>query len=235
MASPARWFRRARFVLLRRLVLPVVMPLLRWWIQTWRKTEPSDVLISELLAAPRLIIATFHGMLLHLLAFSFLAARHKRQLVVMISPSQDGDLLAAALDYFDIHHVRGTVGRRSVAGSREFIRRLLERDIGIIAVDGPRGPCCQAKTGALRVAAAAQAHVALTTTSAHPGLRFGSWDRAHLPLPFAKVAIDFRLLDPPAVGREELELTVVQRTLLERARSIESPVLPPELRLEDRG
>jgi hypothetical protein len=171
------------------------------------------------------VVATFHGMLLQLLALR--RPTRARRVVVMLSPSLDGRLLAAALRYFDVDHVYATSGSRGVAGSREFIRRVAAGDLGIIAADGPRGPCGVAKPGFLQIAAAAQAHVTLAVASARRGITFGSWDRAHLPLAFARVQFSLRVLPPPACGDDAGALGAAQTALQESARAMGSPVLSP--------
>lgn len=223
--------RRARFFLLEKVVLPAVIFPLKVWIRTWRTRSPGQALISELNLSRRIVLVTYHGMFLQLLAFSHIAAREGRRLVVMLSPSLDGRLLAAFLRHFDIDHVQATTRSRGVAGSRELMRRLDAGDVGVIAVDGPRGPCCVAKPGALRLALAAHAEIVLTVTSATSGIRFGSWDRSHLPAPFARVELSLARLpngerDPPAVA------ALVQRELVRTARRMASPTLPESLATE---
>jgi lysophospholipid acyltransferase (LPLAT)-like uncharacterized protein len=53
--------------------------------------------------------------------------------------------------------------------------------------DGPRGPARVAKPGVVALASAAGASLVPVAVAARPCLRFGSWDRVMLPLPFARV------------------------------------------------
>jgi lysophospholipid acyltransferase (LPLAT)-like uncharacterized protein len=215
---------------LEKFILPMAIIPLRLLIRTWRTRRPEDALLRQITAPPRVIIATYHGMLLHFLAYADLLSPYGRRVVVMLSPSLDGRLLAATLERFGIAHVRGTTGSRAVAGSLEFIRRVEAGDVGLIAADGPGGPCCVAKDGVVRIAAAAAAHVVVATTAASCGHTFGSWDRAHVPAPFARVELAVRLLPPPAGEDDARALTALQAALLDTARAIDSPVLPPALR-----
>lgn len=227
VSSTRAWLRRGRFWALEHIALPLVMPIFRVLAWTWRVRGPQAAAFWDMMAPPRVMLATFHGMMLQLLRFAPLPAAHGRGVVVMLSPSLDGKLLAAALEHLGIGYVYGTSGERSVAGAREFIRRIKAGDIGVIAVDGPVGPCCVAKKGFMQIAAAADAHVTLATTSAGPGVRFGSWDRAHLPLPFSWVELWLQVLPAPAEGSEPQMLSAVQEALLSAARALRSPVLPP--------
>jgi lysophospholipid acyltransferase (LPLAT)-like uncharacterized protein len=218
--------RQARFFILERVLLPLAVVPLRWWIRSWRLQEPDPAVLAALFREPRLVFITFHGMLLHLLAFAQLPLRSGRSLVVLLSPSLDGRLLAATLRRFGIESVRGTTGRRSVGGAVDFIQRLRDGKVGMIAVDGPVGPCCVPKPGPTRLAAAAGAHIALAVTTASRGLRFGTWDRAHLPLPFARVELHLHHLSPLPVDADEAAIHGVGDALLAAARTVRSPVLP---------
>jgi lysophospholipid acyltransferase (LPLAT)-like uncharacterized protein len=228
--SAKQGLRRLRFLLLEKVLLPVAIPALRLLLRTWRVEQPGAAALEEIARAPRVVFATFHGMLLHLLRFGHLPAAYGRRMIVMLSPSLDGRLLAAALAAFGVHHVYATSSRRGVGGAIEFIRCVQAGDMGLIAVDGPRGPCGVAKRGFLQIAAAADAQVVLATTSGAPGIRFGSWDRAHLPLPFARVQLALRKLPRAEAIDGDRALAAAQAALVDAARVLRSPVLPPSLR-----
>lgn len=204
-------------------------------MRSWRKHTPDPETIRRVTETPRLVLAAYHGTLLHLLAFAPLAAIHGRRLVVMTSPSYDGGLLAALLKRFGIGSVRGSSRSRAIRGAQEFIWRIREGDIGVIAVDGPRGPCCVAKPGFLKIASFARAHLLLATTSASRGISFGTWDRAHLPLPLARVELSLQLLPPPPAGSATQELPEIQEKLIGEAMRMASPVLPSHFRGPERS
>ena len=143
------------------MALPVAIVPLRMLVRTWQAPGDDDPNFLAAMAAPRVVVATYHGMFLHLLAYVRIAHRHHRRLVVLVSPSLDGRLLAATLAHFGIGHVFGTSNSRGISGAREFIARIVAGDMGIIAADGPGGPCCMAKPGLLEIAALAEAHIFL--------------------------------------------------------------------------
>jgi len=227
---PANWGRRLRFFALEKIVLPVSIRPLRMLVRSWRPHGGEDANVIALLAAPRVILATWHGMFLHLLAYAPIVPKRGRRLVVLVSPSLDGRLLAAALAHFGIDHVFGTSNARGVSGAREFIARIASGDVGVIAADGPRGPCCVAKPGLLEIAALANAQIFLALTSARHGLTLPSWDRSHLPPPFAAVNLTVRPFVPQVTLAIDGQLEAMQSELLALARSIASPVLPPAYR-----
>jgi lysophospholipid acyltransferase (LPLAT)-like uncharacterized protein len=219
--------RRARFFLLEKIALPIATPLLRLLIRTWRLQGDMDPMVEWVLREPRVVLATYHGMLLHLLAFSHLPPERRRRLVVLLSPSRDGHLLAAALARFGIDHVQGTTGSRGVAGAREFVARIAAGDVGVVAVDGPRGPAGVAKPGTVRMSLAAQASLVVMATSASYGVTLGSWDRSHLPGPFARVQLTLQACPFAARASDDDNALVVQEALLSAARAIHSPIVRP--------
>ena len=220
--------RALRFFLLENVALRLLILPLRLLIGSWRVSPPPAEPLNEALAAPRVILATCHGMFLHLLPYAVHVHRQKRRLVVLVSPSRDGRLLAAMLARFGLNVVKGTNASRGIGGAKEFVRQIQSGSVGVIAVDGPRGPCCQAQGGFLRIAQAAHAHVFLAITSAQPGVRFGSWDRAHLPAPFARLEFSLQALNLPENDYAGA-LAAIQHELVKTAKQLSSPVLPPAL------
>jgi lysophospholipid acyltransferase (LPLAT)-like uncharacterized protein len=228
-ATVAAMMRRLQFAALA-LLLPLIVIPIKLIMRSWRRRGPEAEAFEELIGSQRTIIATCHGMFLHLLAYAQLPPSRGRKLVVMLSPSRDGLLLARFLEYFGIGHVFGTGGSRAVAGSREFVRQIRKGEIGVVAVDGPRGPCAIAKDGFLRIARESDAQTFLVITTGGTGLRFGSWDRAHLPLPFAAVGLSLESL--AVAGRNmPLALREAQELIVTRGSRMKSPALPPAMRI----
>jgi lysophospholipid acyltransferase (LPLAT)-like uncharacterized protein len=214
--------RRQFFFILEKLLLPIVAFPLRLLVKSWRWQGPDAGTIRRINETPRIMLVTFHGMLLHLLVLR----RHiARPGVVMLSPSYDGRLLAAFLKRFGVNHVFGSSRSRNIAGPLELIRRTQGGEVGLIAVDGPRGPRCVAKPGFIKLASLAHAHLLLVTSSASRGVTLKTWDRAHLPAPFAKLQLSLQLLPPPKRNEAERNLSAVQALLLSSAREIGSPVV----------
>lgn len=214
--------RRQYFFILEKILLPVIAFPLRLLVRSWRWPAADAVMIRRISETPRIMLVTFHGMLLHLLA---LPRFIPRQGVVMLSPSYDGRLLAAFLNYFGVNHVFGSSRSRNIAGPLELVRRTQAGEVGLIAVDGPRGPRGVVKPGFLKLAAAADAHLLLVTSTASRGITLKTWDRAHIPAPFAKLQFSLELVPPPSRADAEQTLSAVQALLLSSARAIDSPVV----------
>jgi lysophospholipid acyltransferase (LPLAT)-like uncharacterized protein len=107
---------------------------------------------------------------------------------VPISQSRDGELIDAVLRRLGFAaSPRGSSSRGATALLRSLVRLTREGTVVAILADGPRGPARAAKPGATAVAAMTGAGLIPVGVAARPCIRFGSWDRAFLPLPFARV------------------------------------------------
>ncbi len=215
--------RRIRFVILEKIVLPVAIVPLKVLIWTWRRRGPDEEAWREMASAPRAILVTYHGMFLDLLGYAHRVPKIGKRLLVMLTPSLDGRLLGAAIAHFQIDHVLATYGKRGVAGSLEFSRRVEEGALGLIAVDGPRGPAGIAGPEALQLARAAQAQIYLAVTSGHPSVGFNSWDHAHIALPFAVTEFCLKRF-VPIEGSDEANLTALQAAMEQTARELGSSI-----------
>jgi lysophospholipid acyltransferase (LPLAT)-like uncharacterized protein len=131
-----------------------------------------------------------------------------RGIAVPVSRSRDGDLVDAVLQRLGYApSPRGSSSRGATALLREMIRRARAGVVVAVLPDGPRGPARVAKPGAVALAAAAGAPLVPVALEASPAWRFGSWDAALLPLPFARVHCRYGapLLVPKRPGPEEIE------------------------------
>jgi len=209
---------------LEKLVLPLIIAPFRVVVWSWQRSEPDPATLHNLMETPRAIVATYHGMFLQLLAYTPVS---KRRLFVVLTPSLDGRLLAAALRHFGIDHLAVARGKRGIAGSREFARRLNEGDIAIVAVDGPRGPAGVAQAHVLRLAQVSQASVFLAITSAPRGIRFGAWDRSCLPLPFSRIECRLKGFEDDRNGNGASGVEALQTAMMRAAREINSPISEP--------
>jgi lysophospholipid acyltransferase (LPLAT)-like uncharacterized protein len=178
----------------------VVALLLRLFGATWRvRTEGSDPFARG---------EPFIGALWHR---GLLVAAHifrDRGVAVPVSRSRDGDLTVAVLERLGFASpARGSSSRGAAAVLRQLIRVVRRgRTVGVLP-DGPRGPARRVKPGLLAVARATGAPIYPVGIAARPVLRFRSWDRAILPLPFARVLVSYGepLVVPKNTPGEDLE------------------------------
>lgn len=184
----------------RRRILPVLVwfiySLLHW---SWRKIiiEP-DSLKSALANGEPLIMAHWHG---DELAVLHLVRRYR--LATMTSTSRDGSLIDFVIRAFGGKTVRGSSTRGGASALKGLVRLTKGGHPASMAVDGPKGPIYQVKPGVFELSRLAGAQifpVSVATNSKH--IFEKSWNKAYLPLPFARVAIVYG--DPlPVVTREQ--------------------------------
>ena len=161
----------------------------------WRIEGRSSVDLA--MRAPEGLLALFwHGHIAQGIACRPLLADKPRR--VMISLSRDGGFIARAAERLKIPVIRGSTGRElgdktrdkgGTAAFREALSFIRSGGVMIMTPDGPRGPAEVLPLGPARLAAAAGAPVFLMSVASRPALRLGSWDRAEIPLPFARAAV----------------------------------------------
>jgi len=120
---------------------------------------------------------------------------------VLVSRSRDGGHIAAVLARLGFGE--SSRGSSSRAGAQALLgaRRILAQGrVAGILVDGPRGPARVAKSGVISAARLAGLPVHPMVFAGRPCLRFASWDRMRLPLPFARVVVQHA--EPFAVPRD---------------------------------
>lgn len=122
----------------------------------------------------------------------------------LVSLSSDGQFLARALAKQGFPAIRGSSankdkGDAAKGGSKALRDGLRQLKIGGLAItpDGPRGPARVMAEGMPLMARMSGAPVLFIGVSCNPAIRLGSWDRAVLPLPFAKGAIVYDLAHYP--------------------------------------
>jgi hypothetical protein len=177
----------------------------------WRFDNRGPV--DEIMVGPEGLIALFwHGRIAQGMACRPLLRDKPRR--VMISLSPDGEFIAKAAERLKIPPVRGSAGREgrrvSKGGARAFREALgfiREGGVMILTPDGPRGPREELPIGPLVMARAADCPVFIMSLAARPAVTLGSWDRAAIPLPFARgqVVLEGPLRLPPEPDLETLD------------------------------
>lgn len=146
-----------------------------------------------------------------LAAFAF----RDKGICVPVSRSLDGDVIATALESLGFAPPpRGSSSRGGPSALRGLVRMLKSGVITSIQSDGPRGPARRSKVGIVSLARLSGIPITPVAMSAHPCLRFRSWDRTILPLPFARVVCAYGpQVHVPAGATDEDEERL--RTLLD--------------------
>lgn len=110
----------------------------------------------------------------------------KRRIVVMTSRSFDGEYIARFIQRFGYGAARGSSTRGATGAIVEMARLMRAGCPTAFTIDGPKGPRCIAKMGAVLLAKKTGYPVLPFTISATKHLTIKSWDRLQIPLPFSR-------------------------------------------------
>ena len=113
----------------------------------------------------------------------------------LISGSRDGAWLECFYQWSGLRAVRGSRNKRGAGALRELARLLRSGNDAGITPDGSRGPCYEAKPGALLLAKVAKAPILLLSFEYASARRLNTWDGFYLPMPFSKVIVRGKKLD----------------------------------------
>lgn len=210
-ASASR-FRRARRrvgALAAERLAPFVLRLLA---RTWRIERQGERGLELLKSERPWVVAMWHGSMLTLMPMRW----HKgRDIGVLVSPSDDGDLARQALQRFRYRVVRGSLSRRGARAMREMHELLKNGGQLVITPDGPRGPRHSINAGPAWLARATGAPILPVTVAADRAWRLRSWDRMCIPKPFARVRVHYQ--DPVFVpdDRTDEQLEAIAQDLRE--------------------
>jgi lysophospholipid acyltransferase (LPLAT)-like uncharacterized protein len=158
---------------------------------------------------PQYIYAFWHAHMLPLLGRS----RWHKPMVVMISRSKDGELIAQTLSWYGVESARGSSSRGGGSALREMLRHArLGKNIAFTP-DGPRGPARILKEGLIYAAQASALPIVIVAFGARRKKRLRSWDRMIIPMPFTRGVFVYGepLLVPRDGDIEEWRQTVEKR------------------------
>ncbi len=129
---------------------------------------------------------------------------HIQPVHYLISKSRDGDIAAHFAQLFSGFFVLRVGHRERAQALKKSVKLIAQNHSLAITPDGPRGPRRKIKLGALFAAQKMQTHLIPIVYTASRSVHLPSWDRFQLPLPFAKITIQF--MEPiPTHDPEEIE------------------------------
>ena len=112
------------------------------------------------------------------------ANEDRARLNVMISKSNDGEIIAAATERVGIKVIRGSHKRAGASATLAMIEKLEQGENAAITIDGPRGPKGVVKDGIINIAKLAQVPI-IPMTWYSPSkwlLKFDTWDEFRFPI-----------------------------------------------------
>jgi lysophospholipid acyltransferase (LPLAT)-like uncharacterized protein len=142
------------------------------------------------------IFAFWHGRMMMLPAF----CPPSHQMRVLISFHRDGLLISRVIHHFGQATISGSSSKGGAGAVKEILRSLKQGDNISITPDGPRGPAQVAEMGIVTVAKISGRPVIPVTFSSTWHIRFRSWDRFMLALPFGRIV--FCVGQPIVVSKE---------------------------------
>jgi len=154
------------------------------------------------------ILALWHGRILPATLYW-----RDRGIVAMTSQNFDGEWIARLMARFGFRAARGSTSRGGPRALVQLRRELRAGHATAFTVDGPRGPARIAQPGAIWLSGATGFPVLPFHIEASRYWSAGSWDRAMIPKPFAKVAVVIG--DPFEVPTTDAETVEARRMDLE--------------------
>ncbi len=169
---------------------------------TWRIKELGEKELSP--KGNGKLYAHWHGdELLMLKMGSF------RNMAVMASRSQDGELMKWVLKLLGFQVVRGSSSKGGAGGLKGLIDLVLEKNChSSLAVDGPRGPIYEVKPGVLALSQKTGKKIVPTAGAARWRFVFSrAWNQCYFPMPFSKCVVIYGepIEVSPTATEEEVE------------------------------
>lgn len=140
--------------------------------------------------------------------------KDRSHLHVLISPSNDGEIIAQAVHSVGINTVRGSKGRKGISSTLQLLEKLEAGDSIAITIDGPRGPKQKVKNGIINIAKLSQIPIIpiLWHSDAPNFLKFNTWDEFRIPILACKTVALYG--DPIYVPSDADKETVEEYRLL---------------------
>ncbi|MBI5183712.1 MAG: lysophospholipid acyltransferase family protein [Nitrospinae bacterium] len=131
-------------------------------------------------------ITTFwHGRML----FITYLYRFQQRYTVLVSPSNDGDMISGIIRNLGISVVRGSSYKGGTKAFLKLIRIVKNGGCAGLISDGSRGPRYKVQGGIIDLARLTGAPIIPLTYSAKRKKVFKSWDRFILPYPFTRIVV----------------------------------------------
>jgi len=166
-------------------ITPALTALFRLWVQSIRYRDGGSLgPVRVCLDAGRpVVLALWHEELFSLTGYGTTVLPGR--FATVVSDSRDGELIAQVLLRIGFVTARGSSTRGGLKALNQLRQHMTDGRIGVITVDGPRGPRQQAKDGAVYLSQKAGAllfPVRCRPSSVYVFRR--SWDHFQLPMPF---------------------------------------------------
>ncbi len=187
------------------------------------KAEPED----DSLGKRQVIVALWHNRTFCPCYVYRYIIRGKVPMSMLTSASKDGAMLATVAEDYGMRAVRGSSGRRGVAGFLDMMREVEDGCCMCITPDGPKGPRYRCRPGVIKLASMSGLPIIpVSFQFTHYWRISKAWDGFVIPKPFSKVT----MYCAPAIHvPKDLDDEGVREycTKLEAALMYGEPDLPP--------
>lgn len=160
----------------------------RLWSSTWRiEIFENESLRSLIKEKQPFIFAIWHGDEIAMMVF----ARIYR-VATMSSTSADGDMMDKVLRKFGFETSRGSSTRGGARALIGLLKLMRTGRAAVVTVDGPKGPYHVPKPGVFELSRHMKCAIipgAIGCSNAYVFKK--SWNKTYLPLPFAKVFLEW--------------------------------------------
>jgi lysophospholipid acyltransferase (LPLAT)-like uncharacterized protein len=213
----ARWrrFRRRVGNWLLGLFAPALLRLLA---VTWRVQRRGGPGWQLLTSNQPWLVAMWHGRMLVGLP---MAMHRGRNIGVLVSPSDDGNLATRALRLFGYVSIRGSLSRGGARALREMTDTLQAGHQLVVTPDGPRGPRHSMNVGLHWLARKTGAPILPVGFACDRAWRLRSWDRFTIPKPFARLVVNYGDPQPIAAAASDGDLEALAAKLRTRLIALE--------------
>lgn len=134
------------------------------------------------------LFASWHG---H--QMSFYSLRDNLANNILISASNDGEIVARGAEAINLKVIRGSKGRKGTQATLKILEKLEQGESASITVDGPKGPKHVVKKGIINIAKISQVPIIpmVWHSDAPNFIKFNTWDDLTFPCGFIKVLVLF--------------------------------------------
>ena len=112
------------------------------------------------------------------------ANENRGKVNVLVSKSNDGEIVAAATEKVGLKVIRGSHKRHGTGATLQMLEKLEQGESAAITIDGPRGPKGVVKDGVINIAKLSQVPIVPVTWYSPSKwlLKFNTWDEFRFPL-----------------------------------------------------
>lgn len=117
--------------------------------------------------------------------------RRNQKNVVLVSKSDDGQMVAGPLQALGYLTVRGSSSRGGSSAVRTLLKHAKNHSLALTP-DGPKGPAKKVKSGVTYLAYASKLPIIPVEIQVNKYWQFNTWDKMIVPKPFARITITYK-------------------------------------------